>query len=64
MPVKYCLAGASADIFVSVSKIRESKKDRENLTSNLEFCDVAKKGDPKFRYQLTTQFYVDFLWPK
>ena len=61
-PVMYCLAGASADIFVfSVSSIRESESMRENLTSNLKFCDVAKKGDAKFRYQLTTQIYEYFL---
>ena len=48
-------------VCVSVSSIRESESMRENLTSNLKFCDVAKKGDPKFRYQLTTQNYDDFL---
>ena len=47
-----------------MSKIRESKKSRENLTSNLEFCDVAKKDDPKFRQQLTTQIYVHVLFEK
>ena len=64
MPVKYCLAGASADILCIRVQNPWIQKDSENLTSNLEFCDVAKKGDPKFRYQLTTQFYGYFLWLK